>query len=98
MKEKIQEECLPEDDDDVIDTVTHVDIQVNMGTELTTKCIKVPLIAIAEGHPTTQNDLHIPPEWDVQNPQVPKETTQPHIRMVSISLSFPYKEQRFIST
>jgi hypothetical protein len=89
---------LHEDDDDVVDTVTHVDIQVNTDTGPTTKRIKVPLIPIAEGHPTTQDNLHIPAEWDGQNPQLPEEPTRPHIGMVSISLSFTYKKRMFICT
>jgi hypothetical protein len=81
---------LHEDGDDAVDAVTHVNIEVKTETGPTTKRIKVPLFPVAEEHgpsdPTTQDNLHIPPEWDIQNSQGAEEPIRLHVGMVSISL------------
>jgi hypothetical protein len=81
---------LHEDGDGTVEAITHVNIEVNMATGLKTKHIKVPLFLAAEecgaATPTTQANLHISPEWDIQNTQEAKELMQAHIRMVRISL------------
>ena len=78
---------LHEDDDDAVDTVTHVQVEVNMKSGPKTKRIKVPLTAVMEEQQTSNSsildDPNLGPEWDMQEPQVDDEPIRPHIGMVS---------------
>lgn len=78
--------ALHEDDDDTIDTVTHVEVEVNTKHGPKTKRIKVPLTAsIEEQGPGIHDnpDLAAGAGWDTQEPQVADEPSRPHIGMVS---------------
>ena len=61
---------LHEDDDDAVDTVTHVEVEVNTKHTPKTKCMKVPLTAVMEedhgSNSSTQNNPDLAPEWDMQ--------------------------------
>jgi hypothetical protein len=78
---------LHEDDDDAVDTVTHVEVEVNTKHGPKTKRIKVPLTAVEEqgqSNSGIQDNPNVAPEWDMQEPpQVAAEPTRPRIGMVS---------------
>src|SRR3979490_1497231 len=78
---------LHEDDDDAVDTVTHVQVEVNTKSGPKKKRIKVPLTAVMEEQQTSNSsildDPNLGPEWDMQEPQVDDEPIRPHIGMVS---------------
>jgi hypothetical protein len=78
---------LHEDDDDAIDTVTHVELEVNMKQGPRTKRIKVPLTVIMEEQGPSNSGIHenpdLAPDWVMQEPQVAEEPSWPHIGMVS---------------
>ena len=78
---------LHEDDDDAVDTVTHVEVEVNTKHGPKTKRMKVPLSAIMqedrESNSSTQNNSDLAPEWDMQEPQVANDPIRPHIGMAS---------------
>ena len=79
---------LHEDDDDAVDTITHVEVEVNTKHGPKRKRMKVPLTAVMqedrESISGTQHDPDLAPEWDMQDPQVPDEPIRPHIGMVSL--------------
>jgi len=78
---------LHEDDDDAVDTVTHVEVEVNMKHRPKTKRMKVPLTAVMEedheSNTGTQDNPNLAPEWDMQEHQVADEQIWPQIGMVS---------------
>lgn len=76
--------ALHEDDDDTVDTVTHVKVEVNMKHGPKTKRIKVPLTtSIEEQGLGVHDNPDLAAGWDMQEPQVAEEPSQPHIGMVS---------------
>jgi len=70
-----------------VDTVTHVEVEVNMKHGPKTKCMKVPMtVVMEEDHESnagTQDNPDLAPEWDMQEPQVANEPIRPQISMVS---------------
>jgi hypothetical protein len=78
---------LHEDDDGVVDTVTHVEVEVNTKQGPKTKRIKVPLTAVMEEHGEGNAGIHenpdLAPAWVMQEPQVADEPSRRHIGMVS---------------
>ena len=65
---------LHEDDDDAVDTVTHVEVEVNTKQGPKTKHIKVPLTAVMEEQGPSNSGIHdnpgFAPDWDMEEPQV----------------------------
>jgi hypothetical protein len=78
---------LHEDDDDAVDTVTHVQVEVNTKSGPKTKHIKVLLTAVMEEQQSSNSsildDPNLGSEWDMQDPQVDDDPIRPHIGMVS---------------
>lgn len=78
---------LYEDDDDAVDTVTHVEVEVNTKQGPQTKRIKVPLTAVMEEQGPSHSSIHdnpdLAPDWDMQDPRVAEERSRPHVGMVS---------------
>jgi hypothetical protein len=81
---------LHEDDDDAVDTVTHVEVEVNTKHGPRTKRIKVPLTAVmedehGESNAGRHNNPDLAPEWVMPDsePQVADDPIRPHIGMVS---------------
>jgi len=70
-----------------VDTVTHVEVEVNIKHGPKTKHMKVPLTAVMkedhESNAGTQDNPHLAPEWDMQEHQVADEPIRPQIGMVS---------------
>ena len=75
---------LREDDDAAVDTVTHVEVEVDTTHRPKTKRIKVPLTAVVEEHGSGIYDHpDLTPEWDMQEPQAADEPIRPHVGKVS---------------
>ena len=77
---------LREDDDGGVDTVTHVEMEVDTTCGPKTKRIKVPLTASLEEHAENSgiyNNPDPPPEWDMQENHGADEPIWPRVSMVS---------------
>ena len=80
---------LHEDNDNAVDTITHVEVEVNTKHGPRTKCIKIPLTTAMEEHGESNAGRHhnpnLAPDWVMQDsePQVADDPIQPHIGMVS---------------
>ena len=78
---------LHEDDDAVVDTVMHVEVEVDTTHGPQTKRIKVPLMAVVEEHGKANSGIYdnpdLTPEWDMQEPQAADEPIRPHVGKVS---------------
>jgi hypothetical protein len=80
---------LREDDDGAVDTVTHMEVEVNTRHGPKTKRIKVPLAPLTEQRGESSSaGIHdnpgLAPQWDMQEPQVADEPVlRPRIGMVS---------------
>jgi hypothetical protein len=77
---------LHEDDADAVDTITHVEVELNMNHGPKTKHIKVPLAAVMEEHGDSNsaiiNNPDLAPEWVMQEPQVANEPIRHHVGMI----------------
>jgi hypothetical protein len=77
---------LHEGNNEAIDTVTHLEVEVNTKHGPKTKCIKVPLTAVMEEQAPLSSGIHDNPDpvpdYDMEEPQV-ADRTWPHIGMVS---------------
>jgi len=75
---------LREDDDAAVDTVTHVEVEVDTTHRPKTKRIKVPLTAVVEEHGSgIYDNPDLTPEWDMQEPQAADEPIRPRVGKVS---------------
>lgn len=78
---------LREDDDGGVDTVTHVEMEVDTTHGPKTKCFKVPLTASMEEYTEPNSGIYNnpdpPPEWDMQEPHVADEPIRPRVSMAS---------------
>jgi hypothetical protein len=63
---------LHEGDDEAIDTVTHLEVEVNTKHGPKTKCIKVPLTAVMEEQAPLSSGIHDNPDpvpdYDMEEP------------------------------
>jgi hypothetical protein len=77
---------LHEDDAGAVDTVTHVEVELNTNHRPKTKHIKVPLAAVMEEHGDSNSAIidnpDLAPEWVMQEPQVADEPIRHHVSMV----------------
>jgi hypothetical protein len=77
---------LHENDADAVDTVTHVEVELNMNHGPKTKRIKVPLAAVMEEHGDSNSAIidnpDLAPEWVIQEPQLADEPIRHHVSMV----------------
>ena len=86
-EKKKKNASLREDDDTAVDTVTHVEVEVDTTHGPKTKRIKVPLMAVVEEHGKANSGIYdnpdLTPEWDMQEPQAADEPIRPRVGKVS---------------